>query len=84
MFGPLIRDKNCMYDQVEEEGDLSEQDLDEILAEFENEFDHDLVDDLQVDDLDDYSWKVPKLILFNRDSHNYKTIKQLINTLLHL
>ena len=55
MFGPLIRDKNCMYDQVEEEGDLSEQDLDEILAEFENEFDHDLVDDLQVDDLDDYS-----------------------------
>ena len=59
MFGPLIRDKNCMYDQVEEEGDLSEQDLDEILAEFENEFDH----DLEVDDLDNYSWKVPKLIL---------------------
>ena len=80
MFGPLIRDKNCMYDQVEEEGDLSEQDLDEILAEFENEFDH----DLPVDDLDNYSWKVPKLILFNRDSHNYKTTKQLINTLLHL
>ena len=31
-----------MYDQVEEEGDLTEQDLDEILQEFENEFDHDL------------------------------------------
>ena len=74
MFGPLIRDKNCMYDQVEEEGDLSEQDLDEILAEFENEFDH---------DLDNYSWKVPKPILFNRDSHSYKK-KQLITTLLHL
>ena len=41
-FGPLIRDKNCMYEEVEREDDLNEEDFDNILKEFEQEFDQDI------------------------------------------
>ena len=38
-FGPLIRDKNCMYEEeVEKEDDIDEDDLEAILKEFENAF----------------------------------------------
>ena len=46
-FGPLIRDKNCMYEEeVEKEDDINEDDLDAILREFDNAF-----EDLGEDDL---------------------------------
>ena len=38
-FPALIRDKNCLFDEkVEEEDDMTIEDVDSILNDFENEF----------------------------------------------
>ena len=50
-FGPLIRDKNCMYEHVENEEDLTEQDINEILKEFENEFEHEDENEFEQEDM---------------------------------
>ena len=48
-FGPLIRDKNTFMEKVEDEDDL-EEDIDAIMAEFENQFGEDNQNENNSDD----------------------------------